>query len=113
MEQIINSYIQIGALGTFFVVALFAGLWWLTKGRKRSEEQKERQIQATAQNGKIIENNTAALNLCAEVIKANTQQRADEKRCLEKLDERMTRQGEQLDDIQRNQAICMDRQGRK
>jgi hypothetical protein len=54
----------------------------------------------------VIANNTA-------VIEANTLQRQNEKKCLERMDDRMVRHGEQLDELLSNQRICMDRQERK
>lgn len=39
--------------------------------------------------GKIIENNTAMIQNNTAVIEVNTQQRQDEKNCLERIDERM------------------------
>jgi hypothetical protein len=66
-----------------------------------------------ARTGKILENNTAAINNNTAVIEANTQQWQDEKRRLEALAERMCRHGEQLDELILNQKVCMDRQTRK
>lgn len=101
---------NIGVTGLIIVVGLISFLWWVTKGRRRSEDIKIRQAEESARIGKIIENNTAVINNNTKVIEANTLQRADEKRCLEALADRMAEHGKQLDRIETQQAICLDRQ---
>jgi len=102
------AYMNIGVTGLIIVVLLVLLVWWFTKGRKLSEGSRIRLAEELAKNGKIIENNTAVINNNSKVIEANTLQRADEKRCLEALIDRMTRHGEQHDEMLKNQAVAME-----
>lgn len=120
MESMTYMYLQIGVSGLIIVVGLVLLVWYFVKGRKEAQANRVRVAEEYARNGKIIENNTAAINNNSVVIEANTQQRIEEKRqrneerkCLEALAERITKHGEQLDEIQKQQAICLDRQQRK
>lgn len=106
-------YMQIGVTGLIIVFLVVVAIWWITKGKKRSDDAKLKYAEEYARIGKVMENNTAAINNNTKVIEANTLQRANDQHCLEKLDERMARHGDQLDAIQRSQDICLDRLSRK
>lgn len=115
-ESMINTmayaYLQIGVSGLLIIVGLWLIVWYFVKGRKETQEYKIRIAEEYARTGKIVENNTAAINNNTAVIELNTAQRADEKKCLDMITARLSKHGEQLDEIQTNQAIYMDRQVR-
>lgn len=110
MKELADVLTVAGPTGFILVVAAFILIWWFTKGRKRSEELKERQIAVMAENGEIIKMCTAVIQNNSVVIEANTLQRKEDTKCLERLEDCFSKQGSQLDEIQRKQAICMDRQ---
>lgn len=112
IDTMAYAYLQIGVSGLVIVVGLCLIIWYFVKGRKESQEYKIRIAEEYARTGKIVENNTAAINNNTAVIKATEIQRADEKKCLDIIATRLSRHGDQLDEIQRNQAVYMDRQHR-
>lgn len=113
VESMAAVYLNIGFTGLFVVVVLALVIWYFTKGRKQSDASKLKLAEEIARNGKIIENCTEVIRNNTAVIEANTLQRQDEKRSLDKLDERMARHGEQHDEMLRNQAVAMALQGQK
>lgn len=112
MNDMTYMYMNIGVTGLVIVVGCVLLVWYFTKGRKEAEASRTRIAEEYARTSKIIENCTAVIANNTAVIEANTSQRQDEKRCLESIADRMQRHGEQLDEIQKNQAVCMDRQRR-
>jgi uncharacterized protein HemX len=113
VADLTTTYIQTGVLGTFFLVGMGLLIWYFTKGRKQMQDERERAIQEQASTKEVIRNNTAVIENCTEVIRASTQQRGEETRRISEVCDRITRQGEQLDELLRNQAVCMELQKRK
>lgn len=110
VSSLTYAYLQIGVTGLIIVCLAVYFFYWMTKGKRRAEDAKMKQVEQDAKLGKIIENNTAALNLCTEVVKEIASQRDTEIQYLQRLDQRLTRHGDQHDEMLRNQAVAMDRQ---
>lgn len=113
MDTAANVYMQTGFIGLFCIVVLFLVVWYFTKGRKESRQERDKLVKEQARGNQLIENCTAVINNNTKVIEQNTQTRLAEMSCIQKLDERLTRQGGQLDRLETNQTVCMDRQIRK
>lgn len=113
MDKLVGSYAELGVAGFLIVVAAVILIWWLKTGRKQSEAIKTRLAEQLAINSKVIENNTAAVNNCTEVIKANTQQRQEDARYLCEYGQSCHKHGEQLDTLIMNQKVCMALQDKK
>lgn len=113
MDTAVNVYMQTGFIGLFCIVTLFLVVWYFTKGRKETRKERDKLINEQARGNQLIENCTAVINNNTKVIEQNTRTRLTEMTYIQKLDERLTRQGGQLDRIETNQTVCMDRQIRK
>lgn len=111
--DMVAAYTQLGFLGTFFVVTMGIVIWYFTKGRRKHTKEREKMIMEQVRIGEIINNNTAVINNNTKVIEANMDMRKTETAYLGQICDRMQRHGEQLDAIERQQAICLDRQQRK
>ncbi len=113
VQDLTSAYIQTGFMGVFFIVVMVIVLWYFTKGRKQMSDERERMVKEQGRTAAVIENNTAVIENCTEVIRASTLQRGEETRRIGEVCDRITTQGKQLDELLKNQAVCMDRQERK
>jgi heme A synthase len=107
MTDLTNTYAALGVAGLIIVVALFLLIWWLTKGRKESETSKQRLTEEYARTGVIIQNNTEALKAVTSAFEAFTIEKQSDADYHKRMDERITRQGDQLDELLQNQKVCM------
>lgn len=110
MSELVNNlaliYMNIGFTGVFIVCCMAYGLWYATKGKYKRQAKEKESAALNASFIEVLRNNTAVIENNSEVVRANTQQRQDEIKCLEKLSEK-------IDQISLNQTVCMDRQTRK
>jgi uncharacterized protein HemX len=110
IDGLVSIYIQTGFMALFSIVALCYGVWYLTKGRKEIKAEREAIVVEIARNGKIIENCTAVINNNSKVIEQASHIKTMELEKLTLLFNGMDKQGELLEELQKNQMIFMERQ---
>lgn len=113
MSDVAFLYMQYGVIGLIIIGGSILLIWWITKGRKPGQELQQQMVEVMAKNVSFIDRCTDVIDRLGNIIEDNTEERRELVKCMDRLDERMTRQGSQLDDIQKKQLLCLDRQGRR
>ena len=109
VTDLTNTYLQTGFMGMFCIAVMFLAVWYFTKGRKQQTEEREKLIREQARISAVIDNNTSVINNNTEVIKMYGQSADGAREDMQRIDGRMTRQGEQLDGMGTDIKLVLDR----
>ena len=112
ITNVAYTYMQIGVTGLIVVALVVGGVWWISRGRKPAMELQRQMIEVLAKNGTIIDRLGAVIEDNTLERRELTQHVKSVGHRVDKVSDQIENVSDQLDEIQREQAVCMDRQKR-